>query len=158
MTLLSSPVEKQGNFLKISFHCLYTKFCLRLQHAKLPEGLMLFPLICIKKQNDYDCDTKENDCLKNQLIYPDKFANGHNHILNRWQIHLKLNLWRKHVTRMPNWSIKNCHRGFTPQKFLYFSYSNFKRHSLAVYFVCPRSCSWRRCFLSKVLILRRTAS
>ena len=76
MTLLSSPVEKQGNFLKISFHCLYTKFCLRLKHAKLPEGLMLFPLICIKKQNDYDCDTKENDCLKNQFIYPDKFANG----------------------------------------------------------------------------------
>ena len=37
---------------------------------------MLFPLICIKKQNDYDCDTKENDCLKNQLIYLERFANG----------------------------------------------------------------------------------
>ena len=30
----------------------------------------------VPSEHDYDCDTKENDCFKNQLIYLDKFANG----------------------------------------------------------------------------------
>ena len=30
----------------------------------------------VPSEHDYDCDTKENDFFKNQLIYLDKFANG----------------------------------------------------------------------------------